>query len=297
MKGIILAGGKGTRLYPVTRSVSKSLVNAYNKPLIYYPLSVLMIAQIRDILIITTSEHLNSYKNLLKKGKDLGLNIQYEIQDKPNGIAESFIISERFIGSDDVCLILGDNIVYGNSLPEKLIAAKNEVTKNKNQVIFGYRVKNPTGFGVAEVDEKDNSVLSIEEKPAKPKSEWAVIGLYMYTNDVISVAKDIIPSARGELEITDVNKFYLNNKRLKIELLGRGFAWFDTGNCEDLFSASSFVRTIEKSQGFKIACIEEIAFRMGYIDIDQLFQFYSIQKNTEYGKYLYEIFHKEKGSL
>jgi glucose-1-phosphate thymidylyltransferase len=285
MKGIILAGGSGTRLYPVTLPVSKQLLPVYDKPMIYYPLSVLMLANIRDILIITTPQDSNSFKKLLGDGSQFGIRLSYTVQENPNGLAEAFIIGENFINDDSVCLILGDNIFYGQGLVGKLQAAAQRTDK---ATVFGYYVKNPERYGVAEFD-KDMNVISLEEKPKKPKSNYAVTGLYFYDNDVIDIAKNITPSARGELEITDVNKTYLARNKLKLEVLGRGYAWLDTGTYESLLEASSFVEVIERRQGLKIACLEEIAYGMGFINREQLLKQAETFKNSQYGQYLLEL--------
>ncbi len=290
MKGIILAGGSGTRLYPITIPVSKQLLPVYDKPMIYYPLSILMLAGIRDILIITTPEDNPSFKKLLGDGSSFGIHIQYEIQMHPNGLAEAFIIGEKFIGNEPVCLILGDNIFYGQGLVEKLEHAVNNIN---NATIFGYYVQNPERYGVAGFDEKMN-VISIEEKPKNPASNYAVTGLYFYPNDVINVAKTIKPSHRGELEITDVNRTFLHRNQLKLELLGRGFAWLDTGTYESLMEAGTFVEVIERRQGLKIACLEEIAYTKGFISLDTLEQQGMRLKNSQYGQYILDICRKEK---
>lgn len=285
MKGILLAGGLGTRLYPVTKAISKQLLPIHDKPLIYYPMSVLMLAGIRDILIITTPEDVTNFKKLLGNGSKLGINLQYEVQDRPNGIAEALIIGEKFIGSDNVCLILGDNIFYGQAFKDNLNKAS---LKTKGASIFCYKVSNPKNFGVVGFD-KNNIVNSLEEKPSNPKSNYAVTGLYFYDNKVVGIAKKIKPSSRGELEITDINKVYLKKEELNVNLFGRGFAWLDTGTHESLLEASHFVRTIEKRQGFKIACIEEIAYQNGWISKEWLKVLSKELSKTEYGKYLFEI--------
>lgn len=285
MKGIILAGGSGTRLYPITKSISKQIVPIYDKPMIYYPLSVLMLAGIRDILIISTERDVPVYKELLKDGRDYGINLEYAVQDKPNGLAEAFIIGENFIGNDSVCLILGDNIFYGRhftALLEKAAELKD------GALIFGYYVMNPTAFGVVEFD-KDGKVISIEEKPEKPKSNYAVPGLYFYDNEVISIAKNIKPSARGELEITSINEEYLKRGKLKVELFGRGMAWLDTGTHDGLLEASNFVAIVQHRQGMYVSCIEEIAYRKGYISKEQLVKLAQPMLKTDYGKYLMAI--------
>jgi len=290
MKGIILAGGSGTRLFPITIPVSKQLLPVYDKPMIYYPLSVLMLANIRDILVITTPVDRESFKKLLGDGSRLGIRLSYAVQEQPNGLAESFIIGADFIEDESVCLILGDNIFYGQSLVEKLESA----ARRKDQAtIFGYYVKNPERYGVAGFD-KNMNVVSIEEKPPNPASNYAVTGLYFYPNDVVGVAKSITPSARGELEITDVNKVYLERKQLKLEILGRGYAWLDTGTYESLMEAGSFVEVIEKRQGLKISCLEEIAYSKGYINLEQFKEQGNRLKNSQYGQYILELCRREK---
>ncbi len=285
MKGIILAGGSGTRLYPLTQEVIKQLLPVYDKPMIYYPLSVLMLAGISEILIISTPEVLPRFKALLGDGSHLGIKLSYKEQPSPDGLAQAFILGEEFIGNDDVCLILGDNIYYGHGLPEMLERAKHSVKDAKKSVIFGYYVTDPERYGVAEFDE-GGKVISIEEKPKKAKSNYAVTGLYFYTNDVIEIAKKIKPSHRGELEITDVNKVYLQKDALQVELMGRGFAWLDTGTHESLLEASNFIQTIENRQGLKVACIEEIAYEMGYITKERLLELAQPLKKNQYGQYL-----------
>ena len=285
MKGIILAGGSGTRLYPITRSVSKQILPVYDKPMIYYPLSVLMLAGIRDVLIISTPRDISAFKELLGDGSDLGLHMEYAIQEQPRGLAEAFIIGEEFIGDDNVCLILGDNLFYGGGITP---AVQKAAQLESGAVIFGYAVPNPSAFGVVEFDDKGN-VISIEEKPAQPKSNYAVPGLYFYDNDVVEIAKTITPSKRGELEITAVNNAYLQRGNLKVQLFGRGLAWLDTGSHESLLEAANFVSIVQKRQGLYIACIEEIAFRMGYIDKDQLIALAQPMLKTDYGQYLLRV--------
>ncbi|PNR91986.1 glucose-1-phosphate thymidylyltransferase [Petrotoga sp. HWH.PT.55.6.1] len=282
MKGIILAGGNGTRLSPITKGISKQLLPIYDKPMIYYPLSVLMLAGIREILIISNPEYIDMYKRLLNDGSHLGLKIEYKIQEKPRGLADAFIVGEKFIGEDRVCLILGDNVFYGQGFGPKLKKAS-EI--QKGAVIFGYYVTNPSEFGVVEFDEQGN-VLSLEEKPSKPKSNYAIPGLYFYDNSVIEKAKNLKPSARGELEITDLNKVYLKEQQLRVELLGRGFAWLDTGTYDGLANAADFVRTIQKRTGLYIACLEEIAYRNRWITKAELIKLGKEHEKTEYGNYL-----------
>jgi len=284
MKGIILAGGKATRLYPITKGVCKQMIPVYDKPMIYYPLSVLMLGGIRDILVISTPRDTQRFKDLLGESKELGINISYAIQQEPKGIAEAFIISENFIGKGKVCLILGDNILYGHGLPELLQEA---ASLKQGAVIFGYYVKNPQRYGVIEFD-KDLNILSIEEKPKSPKSNWAITGLYFYDNRVVDIAKKLVPSSRGELEIADINNEYLKKNWLKLKLLGRGYAWLDTGTCNSLIDASMFIKTIEERQGLKVGCIEEIAYRMGYIDKQQLEKL-AKTVNVDYSNYLLSI--------
>ena len=284
MKGIILAGGSGTRLYPITKGVSKQLLPVYDKPMIYYPLSVLMLAGIQEILIISTPEDLPNFKKLLGDGQEIGLQLRYAAQPSPDGLAQAFIIGEEFIGTDDVCLVLGDNIFYGVGFSGMLQNATKNVAEGKS-TIFGYYVNDPERYGVAEFDSKGN-VISIEEKPKDPKSNFAVVGLYFYTNDVVQIAKNIQPSERGELEITSVNQTYLQHKTLKVELLGRGFAWLDTGTHDSLMQAGQFIETIEKRQGLKVACLEEIAYRMKYINAQQVRKLAEPLKKNGYGQYL-----------
>lgn len=285
MKGIILAGGSGTRLYPITKGVSKQLTAVYDKPMIYYPLSVLMLAGIKEILVISTPQDLPNFKNLLGDGKNIGISLTYAEQPSPDGLAQAFIIGEDFIGDDDVCLVLGDNIFYGHGLTGMLAQSVKNVTEDKNATVFGYYVIDPQRYGVAEFD-TSGKVLSIEEKPAVPKSSYAVVGLYFYPNSVIEMAKAVKPSARGELEITTLNQAYLDQGNLKVELMGRGFAWLDTGTHESLLEASNFIQTIENRQGLKVACLEEIAFEMGYINKDQLLILAEPLKKNQYGQYL-----------
>ena len=285
MKGIVLAGGSGTRLYPFTKGVSKQLLPIYDKPMIYYPISVLMLAGIKEILIISTPHDLPHFERLLGDGKDLGVKFKYAEQPSPDGLAQAFIIGEEFIGDDDVCLVLGDNIFYGHGLTELLLKARKNVESEKQATVFGYYVNDPERYGVAEFD-KEGNVLSVEEKPQNPKSNYAVIGLYFYPNDVIQVAKNIKPSDRGELEITSVNEEYLKRSQLKVELMGRGYAWLDTGTHESLLEAGRFIQTIQKRTGLMVASIEEIAFEKGFIDSNQLNELAKPLAKSGYGDYL-----------
>ncbi|RMB57625.1 glucose-1-phosphate thymidylyltransferase [Dokdonia sinensis] len=285
MKGIILAGGSGTRLYPITKGVSKQLLPVYDKPMIYYPLSVLMLSGIREVLIISTPEDKENFKKLLGDGSDLGLSLSFETQPSPDGLAQAFIIGEDFIGNDDVCLVLGDNIFYGHGLPQMLRNARQNAQEEKKATVFGYYVSDPERYGVAGFDDKGN-VTSIEEKPEKPKSNYAVTGLYFYTNEVVQIAKNIKPSKRGELEITSVNQVYLEQGDLKVVTMGRGYAWLDTGTFESLLEAGTFIETIEKRQGLKVACLEEIAYEMGYITKEKLIEHGNKLKKSGYGTYL-----------
>lgn len=288
MKGIILAGGSGTRLYPLTKAISKQIMPVYDKPMIYYPLSTLMLAGIREVLIISTPRDLPVFKELLEDGSQLGMDIQYAVQEAPNGLAEAFIIGADFIGDDSVALVLGDNIFYGQSFSQTLKNAHDRVEKNGGATIFGYYVRDPREYGVVEFDE-NGKAISIEEKPEQPKSNYAVPGLYFYDNDVVKIAQTITPSARGELEITAVNNAYLDRGDLFVETLGRGFAWLDTGNHDMLLAAANFVSTIQKRQGLYVSCIEEIAFKRGFIDADQLRELAKPLMKSEYGKYLVEV--------
>jgi len=285
MRGIILAGGSGTRLYPITKSISKQIIPVYDKPMIYYPLSVLMLSGIREILIISTPKDLHLYEDLLGDGSQLGLKLTYKIQPSPDGLAQAFILGDEFIGDDNVCLVLGDNIFYGYGFGHTLL---DTAQLKDGAVVFGYWVKDPERYGVAEFDDK-GKVLSIEEKPAQPKSNYAITGLYFYSNDVVVKAKSLKPSARGELEITDLNKLYLQEGRLKVRLLGRGFAWLDTGTHDSLLQASNYIATIEARQGLKVSCIEEIAYNRGFIDKEQLLRLADEYKKNPYGDYLRSI--------
>lgn len=285
MKGIVLAGGSGTRLYPITKGVSKQLLPVYDKPMIYYPLSVLMLAGIRDVLVISTPEDMPAYRRLLGDGKDLGLNLSFAIQPSPDGLAQAFLIGEEFIGADRVCLVLGDNIFYGPGFSPKLREA---AAREKGATVFGYQVNDPERFGVVEFDENRRAV-SIEEKPLKPKSSFAVTGLYFYDSDVVEIARNVKPSARGELEITSVNQAYLERGDLTVELLGRGYAWLDTGTHESLLEAGLFVQTVEKRQGLKVACLEEIAFNNGWLSADDLRRIGTAMNKNDYGRYLLRL--------
>ncbi len=288
MKGIILAGGSGTRLYPITKGISKQLLPLYNKPMIYYPLSVLMLSNIKDILIISNPEYIENYKMLFGDGSKIGMNIEYKVQKEPKGLAEAFIIGEKFIGSDDVCLVLGDNVFFAHGLTDVLQKAINNLKESNSATVFGYYVNDPERYGIIELD-KDGKALSIEEKPKNPKGNYALVGLYFYPNDVTKKAYKVKPSNRGELEISSVNEMYLIEDRLQVELLGRGYAWFDTGTHDSLLDAGNFIRTIEKRTGLKVACIEEIAYQNGWIDKKQLKKLAEPLKKTEYGKYLLRV--------
>ncbi|EGQ9595726.1 TPA: glucose-1-phosphate thymidylyltransferase RfbA [Vibrio parahaemolyticus] len=285
MKGIILAGGSGTRLYPITQGISKQLLPVYDKPMIYYPLSVLMLAGIRDVLIITTPEDQDSFKRLLADGSAFGIKLQYAIQPSPDGLAQAFVIGESFIGQDSVCLVLGDNIFWGPNFTPKLKSAVENAKQGKGATVFGYQVKDPERFGVVEFDE-NRKAISIEEKPSQPKSHYAVTGLYFYDNQVIELAKEVKPSDRGELEITTLNEMYLNKGKLNVEMLGRGYAWLDTGTHESLLEAAQFVETIEKRQGYKIACLEEIAYNQNWLSRTEVEEKAKLMSKNDYGKYL-----------
>lgn len=289
MKGIILAGGKGTRLYPMTKAVSKQLLPIYDKPLIYYPLSILMLAGIREILVISTPEDTPVYERLLGAGENIGISITYKVQDTPRGLADAFILGEEFIGDDSVCLILGDNVFYGQNMTKIL---KTAMEKNKGATVFGYPVKDPRAFGVVEFD-KDNNVISIEEKPENPKSNYAVPGLYFYDNRVVEIAKNVKPSKRGEIEITAINNAYLEMGELRVTLLGRGMAWLDTGTPAAMHKAGEFVKAVQDTQGFYVSCIEEIAYRRGFINKEQLLEIGESLKMTDYGQYLIQIAKEE----
>ncbi|WP_304336791.1 glucose-1-phosphate thymidylyltransferase RfbA [Capnocytophaga leadbetteri] len=288
MKGIILAGGSGTRLYPATKGISKQLIPIYDKPMVYYPLSVLMLAGIREVLVISTPQDLPAFQRLLGDGSDFGIHLSYVEQPSPDGLAQAFIIGKDFIGNDDVCLVLGDNIFYGQSFSQMLTQAVQNVEKERKATVFGYYVKDPERYGVAEFDAAGN-VLSIEEKPAQPKSNYAVVGLYFYPNKVVKIAGEIKPSARGELEITSVNQEFLKDGELKVQLLGRGFAWLDTGTHDSLSEASNFVETLEKRQGLKISCLEEIAYRKGWISAEKLRKLAQPMIKNQYGQYLLQL--------
>jgi len=294
MKGIVLAGGSGTRLYPITKGVSKQLVPIYDKPMVYYPLSVLMLAGIKEILIISTPNDLPRFKDLLGDGSDLGIKFEYIIQPSPDGLAQAFIIGENFIGDDDVCLVLGDNVFYGHGLTDLLTKSVMNAKQKNKATIYGYYVNDPERYGVAEFN-KDGEVISIEEKPTNPKSNYAVVGLYFYPNDVVKKAKNVKPSSRGELEITTLNQQYLKEKRLRVKLMGRGYTWLDTGTHESLLEASMFIQTIEKRQGLKVACLEEIAYGMGYISAEKVVELAQPLKKNEYGQYLLQRAKEEIG--
>ncbi|RMD47377.1 MAG: glucose-1-phosphate thymidylyltransferase [Aquificota bacterium] len=292
MKGVILAGGSGTRLYPVTKALNKHFLPIYNKPMIYYPLSLVMLLGLRDVLFITNKYDLHHFQDLLGDGSQLGMNISYKIQEEPKGLAEGLILAEDFVGEDSICMLLGDNIFFGHDLVNIMMEAANDIEKNGGAYVFGYSVKDPERFGVVEFDKKGN-VLSIEEKPKKPKSNYAVVGMYFYDNNAISIAKNIKPSDRGELEITSVNEEYLKNGKLKVKLLGRGFAWFDAGTHDSFLEAGEFVATIEKRTGLMIGCIEEIAYNNGWITKEELLELAKPLSKTEYGRYLIELVNGE----
>jgi len=294
MKGIILAGGSGTRLYPITKGVSKQLVPIYDKPMIYYPLSVLMLAGIKEVLIISTPHDLPRFKELLGDGSDIGMRFDYVVQPSPDGLAQAFILGEEFLDGDDACLVLGDNIFYGHGLTELLAQSVKNAKEQNSATVFGYYVKDPERYGVAEFDNNGN-VTSIEEKPKEPKSNYAVVGLYFYPGDVVKKAKDVKPSERGELEITTLNQDYLDEKRLKVELMGRGYAWLDTGTHESLLEAGQFIQTIENRQSLKVACLEEIAYEMGYISKEQLLELAEPLKKNQYGQYLIQRANQPRG--
>jgi glucose-1-phosphate thymidylyltransferase len=293
VKGIILAGGSGTRLYPITKGVSKQLVPIYDKPMIYYPLSILMLAGITEVLIISTPDDLPNFEKLLGNGSDIGMKFSYKIQPSPDGLAQAFILGEKFIGNDDVCLVLGDNIFYGSGLTKLLAKSVKNAVDDNNATVFGYYVKDPERYGVAEFND-DGKVTSLEEKPTEPKSNYAVVGLYFYPNDVIQKAKKVKPSDRGELEITTLNQDYLEEDRLQVELMGRGYAWLDTGTHESLLEASMFIQTIENRQSLKVACLEEIAYEMGYISKKDLIKLAQPLKKNQYGQYLLRIANEDK---
>jgi len=293
MKGIILAGGSGTRLYPITKGVSKQLLSIYDKPMIYYPISVLMLSGIRNILIISTPHDLPNFRNLLGSGAELGLNFEYKEQPSPDGLAQAFILGEDFIGNDDVCLVLGDNIFYGDGFSNLLQDAVRYTSNLKKATVFGYYVTDPENFGVVEFNNK-NEAVSIEEKPKSPKSNYAVVGLYFYPNNVINISKSIKPSDRGELEISSVNEEYLKKEEINVKIMGRGFTWLDTGTHDSLLEASNFIHTIEKHSGLKVACLEEISFKMGYINENQLLNLIDPLKKTGYGKYLLKLLNEDK---
>lgn len=290
MKGIILAGGNGSRLYPITKGISKQLLPIYDKPMIYYPLSVLMLSKIKEVLIISNPEYIENYKTLLGDGSKFGMKLEYKVQEEPKGLADAFIVGEEFIGDDSVCLILGDNIFYGQGFVSKLLNASN---LKEGATIFGYYVPDPREFGVVEFD-KEFNVISLEEKPDKPKSNYAIPGLYYYSNDVIKKAKNLVPSNRGEIEITDLNKQYLKEGKLKVELLGRGFAWLDTGSYDGLLNATNFVQTMQKRTGLYVSCLEEISYRNNWIDKEDLILLGKEYENTEYGKYILHIAEEDK---